>query len=525
MPNPANMCLTCLRTQVDITFGIPRDIGLSFCRGCGRYLCPPHYWVKADLESKELLSLCLRRVRGLKKGGLKLVDASFVWTEPHSRRIKLKLTVEKEMFESAVLQQSLVVEFTVSTQMCEMCIRVGNKMEMWAAVVQLRQRVDHKRTFLFLEQLILRHRMHESAVGIKSREDSTMGGLDFFFSNRSHAIQLLNFLQTVSCLHFTTSKQLISSDDHNNTYNYKYGFIAELATVCKDDLVCLPPKWMTSFGGHVGPLVLCQRVNAAIHLLDPTTLETCAVPGAMYFKNPFSSLMTRRDWREFMVLDVEIDRTSATSSSRFTVADVTVARMEDLGQNDRTFCIRSHLGRVLHAGDVVVGYDVGSANPSDEHFERFMRERSLPDIVLVRKKKAVRYHKAHLKRLPIEHGDGKGAGTLAEKEAADMDALLDDLADDSEMRSGVMLFRNKEREGRAAAAAAEGGREKSEDGTDDGGIPDSELIDEGDELPTGDDDAGGDDDGECAPGVEVPSAVGEAASGGEDVEDVDMSES
>jgi nonsense-mediated mRNA decay protein 3 len=48
-----------------------------------------------ELESKELLSFCLRRVRGLNK--VRLVDASFVWTEPHSRRLKLKLTVQKEV--------------------------------------------------------------------------------------------------------------------------------------------------------------------------------------------------------------------------------------------------------------------------------------------------------------------------------------------------------------------------------------------------------------------------------------------
>jgi nonsense-mediated mRNA decay protein 3 len=48
-----------------------------------------------ELESKELLSYCLRRVRGMNK--VRLVDASFVWTEPHSRRLKLKLTVQKEV--------------------------------------------------------------------------------------------------------------------------------------------------------------------------------------------------------------------------------------------------------------------------------------------------------------------------------------------------------------------------------------------------------------------------------------------
>ena len=47
------------------------------------------------LESRELLALCLKKVKGL--GKVKLVDAGFVWTEPHSKRIKVKLTVQKEV--------------------------------------------------------------------------------------------------------------------------------------------------------------------------------------------------------------------------------------------------------------------------------------------------------------------------------------------------------------------------------------------------------------------------------------------
>ena len=40
-----------------------------------------------------MLAFCIKRVNGLAK--VKLVDAGFVWTEPHSKRIKLKLTIQK----------------------------------------------------------------------------------------------------------------------------------------------------------------------------------------------------------------------------------------------------------------------------------------------------------------------------------------------------------------------------------------------------------------------------------------------
>ncbi|KAJ8921811.1 hypothetical protein NQ315_008443 [Exocentrus adspersus] len=85
-PNPANMCVACLRTHVDITEGIPKQGTLYFCRGCERYHNPPSEWVHCALESRELLSLCLKKLKGLNR--VKLVDAGFVWTEPHSKRIK-----------------------------------------------------------------------------------------------------------------------------------------------------------------------------------------------------------------------------------------------------------------------------------------------------------------------------------------------------------------------------------------------------------------------------------------------------
>lgn len=51
-----------------------------------------------DLESRELMTLCLNSVSGLRgrksgNGGgdrIRLVDAVWVWTEPHSMRLKVR---------------------------------------------------------------------------------------------------------------------------------------------------------------------------------------------------------------------------------------------------------------------------------------------------------------------------------------------------------------------------------------------------------------------------------------------------
>lgn len=98
-PNESNTCINCLKSSIDVTEGITKSINLSHCRECNRYLRPP--WQSCELESPELLSLCLKNIKGLKR--VKLIDAGFLYTEPHSRRLKVKLTVQKEVLNGTLL--------------------------------------------------------------------------------------------------------------------------------------------------------------------------------------------------------------------------------------------------------------------------------------------------------------------------------------------------------------------------------------------------------------------------------------
>ena len=70
-PNPTSMCVNCLRTQVDVTEGIQKQVNILWCKMCGRYLQPPKHWLMAQPESKELLTFCIKRIKGMQKvGGL-----------------------------------------------------------------------------------------------------------------------------------------------------------------------------------------------------------------------------------------------------------------------------------------------------------------------------------------------------------------------------------------------------------------------------------------------------------------------
>lgn len=67
MSNPSNMCVSCIRSQVDITAPIQKQVTVLWCKECNRYLQPPKNWVRAELESKELLTFCVKRIKGLQK--------------------------------------------------------------------------------------------------------------------------------------------------------------------------------------------------------------------------------------------------------------------------------------------------------------------------------------------------------------------------------------------------------------------------------------------------------------------------
>lgn len=52
---------------------------------------------------------------------LKLLDANFIWTEEHSKRIRIKITVQKDLSSEVTLQQTFKVEFEEIYTQCDEC--------------------------------------------------------------------------------------------------------------------------------------------------------------------------------------------------------------------------------------------------------------------------------------------------------------------------------------------------------------------------------------------------------------------
>jgi nonsense-mediated mRNA decay protein 3 len=185
-------------------------------------------WAHAELESRELMSMCLKAIPGLneKNSEIKLIDAQWVWTEPHSKRLKVKIVVQKEIMNSAILQQSAIVTFVVRNQQSP-DVSAEYAEGAWQALVQVRQYVGHKRTFLYLEQLILRHRVHEKCTNIQGFRT----GMDFYFNERNSAVKFADFVESVVPVRMQASKKLISADNHSNVANFKFSYVLFICTL------------------------------------------------------------------------------------------------------------------------------------------------------------------------------------------------------------------------------------------------------------------------------------------------------
>jgi len=474
-------CYDCITLKTDVTGGIPREAILLMCRDCDRWLSPPTSWVVAHAESRELLALCLKKLRGLNK--LRIIDARFIWTEPHSRRIKVKITVQSELAEGAILQQAFDVEYTQNYQQCPDCAKSYTH-NTWRACVQVRQKVPHKRTFLYLEQLILKHAAHKDTINIKEVHD----GIDFFFAHRNHAVAFCDFLKAVIPVHVKRSEELISHDIHTSTKNYKFSFSCEIVPICKDDLVVLPIPLANKIG-NIAPLALCTRIGTSIQLLDPATLHTADVATDVYWRTPFRPLADVQELTEFIVLD--IDPLGKQVGKNF-LAEATVARASDMGVNDTTYYCRTHLGGVLHVGDSAMGYLLSNTNFNSELFDVLESNSKyaaqIPDVVLVKKfyrrsKKNKNKRNWRVKRMAKEEGEMLPRKQDQARMEKDFEMFLQDVEEDEELRATMALYKAQQEQQQRDADAMDTESTVGDDEDDQGlAIPMEQLLDDFEDM-------------------------------------------
>lgn len=176
---------------------------------------------------------------------------------------------------------------------------------------------------------------------------------------------------------YQTSQNLVSHDPKSNVYHYKTTFSVEIASLCRNDVVCLPKAIASSLGFASSRLVCVARIATTIRLVDPTSGKQAELFGAEYFKRPFHALVGERQLTRFIVIDVE------RSTSSDAVADVWVERSGELGTGTE-MCARTHLAHLLAPGDQVLGFDTERTVVNDADFDA-LKSDSVPDVILVKK--------------------------------------------------------------------------------------------------------------------------------------------
>jgi len=336
LPCLRNMCIRCINNTTNILSHIKTNICIETCRGCERYHCPPKSWRVLSWGSKDLLMFLLARNKTLSK--LNIVDTNFIYTEEHSKKIKAEIVV----LESGI-EQTAELTFNIRNKQCTDCMR-AEAQQHWRVLVQLRQRPHHKRTFLYLEQLIINHKAHIGTTNIKECKD----GIDFYFQDKMTSKKFLEFLGRYCGIRTIQSSRLISEDEKNNTANRKLTFSVEMMPFCTDDLVHVPSD---SLG--IGHFLVVSKVRNTVDLYNPETGGTVNVNSKVYFskESDFRILMRSSSFRRYRVV---FSRAVYGEPTEITLTD------DDVHFYETVTCLK------VRDNDIVMCYDLRSANLSTD---------------------------------------------------------------------------------------------------------------------------------------------------------------
>lgn len=175
-------------------------------------------------------------------------------------------------------------------------------------------------------------------------------GIEFFFSDWSHAVKFVEFVGEVVPAQSHHDKQLVSRGSESHNYKCTYTYSVEISRICREDLICLPPIAAHNLG-NLGPFIICTKVTNSIALLDPFTLRHCYLDADQYWRSPFKAFFTSRQLVEYIVLDVTIVSTEVNvCSPKYVLAGAQVARVLGFGKNDTILSTRTHLGHLLNLG-------------------------------------------------------------------------------------------------------------------------------------------------------------------------------
>lgn len=357
-PKFYNLCERCTSMSITIADKIKKLINIDWCKGCERYLNKPRTWIKYEWGSRELLIYLIKSNNSL--NAFDIIDSNFIFTEEHSKRIILSVTLEK-----SGIRENVEIKYTIRNKQCSDCEKIEAKQH-WRAVVQVRHRLEHPRIFILLEQLIIKNKMYNETTNIKTRK----GGIDFYFTDKPLATKLVNFIESVLPVKIILSERLISKDIQNSTSNYKFSYSVEIAPICVDDVLILEKSFANNLG--IGSIALVKKVSNTILILDPYLLKIAKINNTQFWanKDKIQVLISSKNFVPFTVIEVG---KQLKSFDGFKLVPLTVTK------NDSTLLeTKTHLGNCVQEDDIVLGYDLSCFNGTHKTIDT-------PDIIIVRK--------------------------------------------------------------------------------------------------------------------------------------------
>ncbi|EJW04876.1 hypothetical protein EDEG_00946 [Edhazardia aedis USNM 41457] len=396
-PRLMNMCDICISTEIDITSSIKKNDIVQHCRGCDRYFTPPKAWHSCEWHSKELLVLLLKKNKSLLK--FKILDSDFLYTEEHSKQIHIKVLLQKDN-----ITKEVQINYKIRNFQCPACQKIEAK-QFWSSIVQVRQRVAHKRTLLYLEQVLLKSEAYKETTNIKERRD----GIDFYFQSKNPALKLVSFIKSRFICRVKISERLLSEDKKSNTSKYKFSYSIELAPICKDDVIKVSERIANKYG--INQINTVTKVNSNIKLIDPITNKLTEIDNRNYwgYLDEFEILMSSRSLKKFKV--VEIIDTCKVDSDQNILTNLYVSC-----DNNINYHCKTHLKNIKE-NDIVLGYNFDhSWKQDDVDFKVFIVRKEVQ-----RKKNNLKIHTKH-------------------KKDDEYDLFMQDIIMDDELKEDITLF-------------------------------------------------------------------------------------
>ncbi|MES1904855.1 MAG: ribosome-binding protein, partial [Paramarteilia canceri] len=368
----------------------------------------------------------------------------------------IQIKVQKEVYENFNVEGTLDIEIVKKNLTCPQCHRAEAD-DYWKCQVQIRQKVNHRRTFYYLEQILLKNKLTHEISSIEKTEN----GINLFYQDRNAAVRMTNFIVTKVPCKLTNSQQLISEDIKNNAANIKHTICLEIVPICKESVVFLPKK-IAQKHGNIARVCICTKVSSNLHFLDPTTKQK-------FWASPFKMLSDIKSLQRYIVLDIDYNyekgyrkrdfgnKKSKNSNQRpnhhladqYTLCEVTLIKENSDGQPNSNCIINaiSHLSKILYPGDVVLCYDFSTCN-DDEAIEYQMNRQSR--IIVVKKfdenkQKERKRHRAYMLKRIAKNSASENDSDLASVGSSienDFEEFLNELEEDEEMRKNVQLFKD-----------------------------------------------------------------------------------